>query len=398
MKKINDDIFNFIKKIRCGEFNINNKNKTNICKYIEKIYTYYKEVDIAKMNNQKYVKDYNDTMEDFYSSFVNKNLFVYENKINSLLLDNCTFIYPDSSSNDLCIKLICKRYSVFNKIFKKNNLNHLKIYIDPNERKRILPSKKINNIQQIDLDKKGNALTTAGLTNHGTNIIILTKKEEIYKLLLHELFHYYDIQPKSENIVKKYIKDKWFIENTLNVYESHCELLSIIFHCMFLACEAAIANTLNVSNENLYQLFIHYLNIERKYSLYLTSKILYFHGYNINNYKSFFNTTTKRDDITKIFNHSISAYTIIRGILFNYLYEYLYTLDDKFYPIKEYSNNVVNIIEKIYLDTKYFEYLEIFFLLLEKNKIRNTSLSVRYIAYDININIYKFIDQYIKIE
>jgi hypothetical protein len=172
------------------------------------------------------------------------------------------------------------------------------IYFLCNDETRTINTKILNmdNFdEEMDTYKRQMSACVSGgvtISNPGKFKIILTKREECSKLLLHELVHYYSLDELGDL--------------SHNNNESYAELTSIILHCIFMSKEK--------SNSIDYDLFDLFMNIELNYSLYLTAKLLYFYGYNSKTYRDYF--VGKHKLHQPIY---FTEYIITRGIMFYHL-------------------------------------------------------------------------------
>lgn len=129
--------------------------------------------------------------------------------------------------------------------------------------------------------KKSVAFNVSGLTNRSEKLIILTKKEEIIKLLFHELIHYVGL---DRVLVDLNYQVEWNISDPqVNISEAYTEYCSIILNCIF-------SSIIIGANEkiNFMSLINFLLHLEFEYSLYLTASILKLYGYDDHTYQEFF--------------------------------------------------------------------------------------------------------------
>ena len=130
------------------------------------------------------------------------------------------------------------------------------------------------------------AFTVSGVTQPD-RIIILTKREEIIKLLFHEMVHYVGLDEKLKFIDKGNfglgIKDK------LNLSEAYAEFMAILLNAGYHAVHLSLLGI-----DDVYTIFSDLLQKDTQYSLYLSSNILKACGYNQNNYKDFFSNSGRK--------------------------------------------------------------------------------------------------------
>lgn len=203
------------------------------------------------------------------------------------------FLAYDQDSTSKYISYILHALHTFCHMFKYNYDGLvIDVCLDSNERnllnKRNFETK-INNstLQEIFLylKQKSAAFNVSGVTNRSLNKIILTKKEEIIKLMYHELVHYIGL---DREFVGKEIDFGW--ETTpsyLNVSEAYTEFMSIILNSAY-----ETIHMCRLTNDNMYYLYEKILCAEINYSIYLSSSILKFFGYDHKNVVSFFRHDT----------------------------------------------------------------------------------------------------------
>ena len=276
--------------------------------------------------------DYNKVITDFYQEFSNIQLYT---PIKTIYQYKCVYFTLYASEDSPLVHILIKITNAMYKLFP--NKPFAKIYVELNERKRVVHKL----LSFKELNKLGLGFTTAGLTYN--NNIIVTKRQEADKLLLHELFHLFDLQPPAESSFIRWVNDNWYT-NSYNLYETHCELMSIIFHCLFLAIETALVNDIHDYNV-VEQLFAHFIKVERNYSLLLIQKVLKLHDITP---ETFFNNNSK-----PLINDNIPAYTIARGILFYYLYQFTQLLNADLSLKFNYVKGCIDILEQIYKNDEF---------------------------------------------
>lgn len=139
-----------------------------------------------------------------------------------------------------------------------------------------------------DCKSRSTAFNVSGVTQRQNKFIILTKKEEIVKLLYHELVHYIGL---DHELVGKNVNFGWAISTpSLNVSEAYTEFVAIVLNAAYVS--ARLATVLKVDT---YGLYINILQLETAHSVYLTAKILCLYGYTDNTVGKFFNGDTEKN-------------------------------------------------------------------------------------------------------
>lgn len=287
--------------------------------------------------------------------------FTFELKIaNDVVTIN--FLVEDINKSRELIAVILHSLHTFCYLFPYN-YNNLTIYICLDDNKRnieIFESQ--NNFQNIfeNLRKKSAAFNISGVTEKFNKKIILTKSEEIIKLMYHEMIHYIGLD--SELIGFKY-QCKWSIANiNLNLFEAYTEFMSIILNSAYETIHLA-----SLKKINMYDLYENILYTETQYSIYLCANILKFYGYTANTFNDFFN------GIGEIKYSPIPTweYVMIRTQLLLHLDDILNILNNEW---KININNINNIVNLIVKDNILLNKLTIFMLTV--GQIKNISYTM----------------------
>jgi hypothetical protein len=395
--------------------------------YLEKYFKIYSDVfnktnnnniEIIKIDNKQDIKNIKNTLLNYYKRIIDDNINekydfyqelekvdkYYECKI---MEDGYNYtLYILDNNKEYCEKL-CFIFCVFinyiklnktyfdnfnKKIFRYMNNQTFPIYLFPNNLER-----KVNDVKyNCDNYKITNgAFTTSGVTVYGIHSIN-TKREELAKLLIHEMSHLYHIEGSynHENTLDDIKKNMPFQDDNT---DSEClaELLAVIFNCM--------NNSLFLEKEyqKSFELFKKMLIIELNYSCYICNKILKY--FNINN-KELFNY--KKEKISII--SPINLYYFLKTIIFinfnflinNTLKDNMLIFNKKIFKkisqiIKMSQNTFINILNKYNSDLKENKHMSYICLDLDLKKIelKKDNQKGGYFNSKINSKYYK---KYIK--
>ena len=198
------------------------------------------------------------------------------------------------------------RYSIWLPIDSDRDFNFE--HIDSNNLKKCLEHYKAFTVSGIT--HGCNNCNNSNNSNMDPRITIITRYEEIEKLLIHELIHnlYLDgsnYHEKLDNIINKYnnIKSKKNYNYEYSIYESYTELLSTYFYLLF--------KNINKSKEEIKEILLGQIFIEIIYSYNTIVNIAKLNKYE--NYKDFIK---KEELVGKI---CIYEYYYIKGLLYNHL-------------------------------------------------------------------------------
>lgn len=152
----------------------------------------------------------------------------------------------------------------------------------------------------------------SGYTDRDANIIFIWRSEEMIKVLIHELVHYFGFDGFLMHDFNKYF-DKFQISDRkqIKIYESYTESLTTHLNILI-----AISD-LPVSIDKQCNMYSYLLNIETQYATYQTAKILKHFGFT--NFKQFI-TDSKKLVLQKT---AVFSYYIVRCIVM-----YTLTFDD----------------------------------------------------------------------
>lgn len=167
--------------------------------------------------------------------------------------------------------LLVKRLHTLNHLYGKFKAN---IYLALFDQPRTLEYLSKNNsecgfdCQMTSLKNNYKGMTVGGFTTSNENDIFIFKKEEVSKLLIHEIAHLLDLDLGFKE--KKY-QNPWMTKNDeLNIYEAYAELISCIMNSIFMALEFKSFYPKTIFNDTL----DYILNMEYTYSFYLSAKLL----------------------------------------------------------------------------------------------------------------------------
>jgi len=215
-------------------------------------------------------------------------------------------VYDEYIRNILVWLHILKQYNT-SKCTSRINIH---IFLSPI--KKVLPDKSLLSQSVLGCSNANTAVTFAC---HDPGEILIFRKEEWFKVFIHETFHSFgmDFSTLNSEKLKKNIKGLYPINSTFEITETYTEMWAEIMNCVF-------KSFYSLKSDNL-DLFITYveflLQIERIFSLYQCAKILKYMGLNYENlYKIDDGSTVARDNLYKE-KTNIFAYYILKAVLMN---------------------------------------------------------------------------------
>lgn len=197
---------------------------------------------------------------------------------------------------------------------------NLHIYIYLTDVKRTLPSSNIHILDAININ--------GGISNvcvqNSISEIVIYRKEEWFKVLIHETFHNYglDFSDLMINSMKEKVKKIFPIQSNMELFEAYTEFWGEIMNMGFI-CFLTIEQAKKDKEEKFIQLMRELINIERSFSLFQCNKILHFMNLE---YEDLFNndpvSKLKRNNFYKE-NTNVFPYYFVKCILMYYCEDFL---------------------------------------------------------------------------
>lgn len=312
------------------------KNLFNdLIKYVKQIKLENFEYKLTKVKNVKVDVDTH-FLPDKIRLYINNEIkYKYEinYKYNKKKI-NIQYFSKEKNKKKI-IKLILKRvlfmYNITNKFI---NIN-LIIYDTPYK-------KRFNCSNHKNCDKLNTINVNSGFSY--TNNIVIFRKEELLKLVIHEMIHALDVDVKYENKKNKdELLDMFCIDKTnVLINESYVETWATILNIFMVLYEKNILKL---------DLFKKYIKDEEIFGLYQSSKLCKY--YNINK----FDLIYKINNICKIKmedNVNIFSYHIIKTVNLSNINEFI-----KIFRHKKYiMNKTYNYKDYIMFIIKYFKTID----------------------------------------
>ena len=332
-------ILNLLKK-----YNINTNDHTNITsnKFFMKLYDdFNKIINSISINNLK-IENYNNSEIDNLKN----NKFTSENILNNIIdtikyyyiitFENNSIIYYSTKSikNNKIPKIIIHMFIIIKALkilFNRNNYHQKVVYFETYNKKLFPLNNSILSPNEVN----------SGLTNldfHKNGTIILFRKEELLKVLIHELIHSNLIDEKIifSNKIKGF-SNGFCVKYNILLNEAFTETIALILNIFYINI---------IGNNNKLNLDIMFNN-ELKYSDYICSKIMDY--YNIKNIEDIIkkNEVCNKDFPQKT---NVFSYYVLKNIL---LYQHIkFANIIKKYSIDYKINNELSIIKIIELLNK----------------------------------------------
>lgn len=243
--------------------------------------------DVIDLNGIELKKDFDKIIDNPFASL----------RVKRNIINNLSYVL-NYTKNNINIKIISDKYeyevlkniisilNLFNLITKKENKYMINIYL----------SDEVKNISDYEYLNADNINSGSTLP---TYFITLWRKEELYKVLIHELIHYLKLDMSEyQNKFRVLYKDVKLVNNKCNPNEAYTEFLALIFfnYWKFIRKRKEsykLENFLKCS-----------LLIEMGWSYFQIGKILNFFGC-YNNYEDLFNSNCEFKQKTNVLSYFI---------------------------------------------------------------------------------------------
>jgi len=227
---------------------------------------------------------------------------------------------------------------ILNQYASKNCSNTLKVYFYFTTLEKHLPK---SNISILDENNVNTAFTT---TCPKDSEIVVFRKEEWFKVFIHETFHNFglDFSDMNNDAATKCILNIFNVNSSVNLYESYTEFWAEIINSLF--CSFTTLKDKNNLNEFLSNAEF-FINFERTYSFFQLVKTLHFMGLT---YKDLYSKNERsrviRENLYKEKTNVLSYY-VIKTILINNYQSFLFWCKTNNLSLLQFKKTPVNQME-----------------------------------------------------
>ena len=243
-------------------------------------------------------------------AFLNRQIIIH------FLCENTNIISQINKFNEYVDNMLVWIYLLNNySIENCNGNNNLNIFIYLTSLEKYLPN---NNKIVLDEEYVNTAFTYSCPTNKSE--IVIFRKEEWFKVFIHETFHSFGLDFSKMNIneCKNILSDIFPINSEFKIYESYSEFWARIINTIFCSYNICKTNKRN-DFQSFITLFNTFMNNEIAFSLFQVNKILSFMNLF---YEYLYENESYAHSLREKFykeNTNVFAYYIITSILiYNY--------------------------------------------------------------------------------
>jgi len=275
---------------------------------------------------------------------------------------------------------------ILNEYSSKECASNLVVYFYFTSLEKKLPS---SNIEILNENNINTAFTT---TCPKDSEIVVYRKEEWFKVFIHESFHNFalDFSDMNNSGCKNRILSIFPVDSEVNLYESYTEFWAEIINALF-------CSFFSLKNKNNIEEFLSYseffINFERTYSFFQLVKTLRFMGLTYKDlYSKNINSKIMRDTLYKE-NTNVLSYYVIKTILLNNYQGFLFWCKKNNLSLLQFKKTLANqdefckFIEKNYKTSSMLESIDISQKFLNNLYSKNKKLYDKYVLTNLRMSI-----------
>jgi len=269
---------------------------------------------------------------------------------------------------------------IINDYSSKECSKELEVYLYFTSLKKILPS---SNISILNENNVNTAYTT---TCPKVSDIVIFRKEEWFKVFIHETFHNFALDFSDMNVEQatKRILDIFPVKSNVNVnlFEAYAEFWAELMNSLFCSYFAMGNKSDKVEFLENAENFLYF---ERSFGFFQMVKTLAFMGLRYNDLYSKNKTSVISRDILYKENTSVLAYYILTSILFNNYSGFLSWCDENNFSLLQFKKTNKNLesfcsfIEKNYKTKSMLDSVECSENLLAKLNLKKNNYKIGYL-------------------
>ena len=249
-----------------------------------------------------------------------------------------------------------------------------------------LPSSNISILDEIHVN------TAFTRTCPRESEIIVFRKEEWFKVFIHETFHNFalDFSDMNNDTVHKCILNIFKVKSDVNLYESYTEFWAEIMNALFCSY-FSIKDKTNVADFLSTAEF--FINFERTYSFFQLVKTLDFMGLSYNDlYSDTQHSTMLRENLYKEKTNVLSYY-ILKTIIINNYQDFLFWCKKNNYSVLQFNKTIrnqtafCNFIESKYKTPSMLNGVAETKIFLNKISAKQPSPNIKYMMNNLRMSI-----------
>jgi hypothetical protein len=291
--------------------------------YKKSTHTIHNKNDLPKLNNFRsdvFTKEIQKHIETNMSSIIQYSLVLFNRKINIYFIIEKNDLHKNINKYDHYADCILLWSYILNKYSSIHCSKEWNIYFYLTSLQKQLPNKNIhldNNILNYNHINTGFTTTCPQFSE-----IVIFRKEEWFKVFVHETFHNFALDFSDMNLTElnNAILSIFPIQSKVNLFEAYTEFWAETINILFCSYFYNHSNT-SLERKPEFTKFIKqvelFIQFERIYSFFQLNKVLNYMGLTYKNlYSKDKNSVVLRETLYKE-NTNIFAYYVIKCILIN---------------------------------------------------------------------------------
>ena len=271
-------------------------------------------IEKKNLNNDdmKVIPDFSSYPTLIQKKILSMKKIIHTHKFKTNIHSFTIYIISESEHIDTIQNIVLLMYTWLNIVEKKRNekcSENISIYLTLTDSLKLLPS-----IPNKILDREHiNTAFTYSCKKY--NHIHIYRKEEWFKVFIHETFHCFglDFSHTDSNITNKFASQIYHLNTDFRIYESYCETWATIINCLFISSLQYKRNTMIIKNT------FELLKKEIQHSLFQCNKLLNYYN---TKYKDFYESDNN-SQFNRIMKYKentpcISYYFFKTALLYHY--------------------------------------------------------------------------------
>jgi hypothetical protein len=261
-------------------------------------------------NTKSFPEQVRNHINETVMSEISYSFSLYEREVKIHFIVERTDVEHELEIYNRYVETIAIWLYILNLYASKECANTITIYLYLTSLEKKLPN---SNIYVLDENNVNTAFTT---TCPRDSEIVIFRKEEWFKVLIHETFHNFglDFSIMNNEIINNCILDIFEVNSEINAYEAYTEFWAEIINAIFCSF-FSLRDKLNY--DEFLSNYEFYINFERTFSFFQLVKTLQFMGLT---YKDLYLKTEqnriKRDNLYKE-KTNVFSYYVLKTIMIN---------------------------------------------------------------------------------
>jgi hypothetical protein len=378
-KKIVKKLYNDLQEAQKFLTNLKSKKKSFYTLSIKDIHSSIEITRPNKFNSNSFPNKINEIIDEKTISEVCYNFELFDKKISIyfFLEENAERKFKNLNSK---LDLIVLWLYIAQQYAHKNCARILKVYFYFTSAQKQIPT------SPLDILNDNNVNTAFTTTCPTDSEIVIFRKEEWFKVFIHETFHNFGLDFSNMNTFNcnKELLSIFPIDSEINLYESYVEFWAEIMNNVF--CSYFHCNDQNDFNEFIYnsEIFISY---EVSFSFFQMVKVLDYMGLRyIDLYSKNEKSANLRDTLYKE-DTSVFSYFVVKTILLNNFQGFLSWCNINNLSLLNFKKTNSNLVEYCKFIKKNYKTRSMIYRIKNAEKLLSSNFTNKYVRNNLRMSI-----------